>query len=206
MKTESDSKPDKLIFLINKVRKVKKWTSMEDKLLMIVSGNYGHKNWNAIASHFEGRTAIQCCARYKRIRPGGIKGIWTAREDKKVLKLVKQYGRDWGLISKIMVSRTGKQIRDRYLNSLDPNLNKGKFLAYEDEIIIKQYLKFGSKWTKISSYLQGRSGDMVKNRFYTFLKKYSEEIRSNKGGASSYESTEDISLQNNAGSCCILNN
>ena len=207
MDTETIANRNKIIFLINKVRRVKKWTSMEDKLLMIVSNNYGYKNWNAIASNFEGRTAIQCCARYKRIRPGGVKGIWTVFEDKKVLKLVKQYGRDWGLISKVMVSRTGKQIRDRYLNSLDPNLNKGKFSPYEDQIILNQYIKFGSKWTKISNYLHGRSGDMVKNRFYTFLKKHAEDIKANSNrNVVSNESTEDFGLPINVSSSCILHN
>jgi hypothetical protein len=176
----STIKPNKIIFIINKVRKINKWTAMEDKLLMIISSNYGYKSWNVIASHFEGRTPIQCCARYKRIRPGSIKGIWTNREDKMVLKLMKQYGRDWGLISKLMISRSGKQIRDRYLNSLDPCLNKGKFSKEEDDIIMKYYLKFGSKWTKIASFLKGRSGDMVKNRFYTFLKKHAEEVKANR--------------------------
>jgi hypothetical protein len=190
----SSIKSNKIIFLINKVRKIKKWTAMEDKLLMIISKNYGHKNWNAIASHFDERTPIQCCARYKRLRPGGVKGIWTNREDKKVIKLVKQYGRDWGLISKLMIIRTGKQIRDRYLNSLDPCLNKAKFTPEEDEIIVKYYLKFGSKWTKIASFLKGRSGDMVKNRFYTFLKKHAEEVRANTA-ITSCETTEDIGLR-----------
>jgi myb proto-oncogene protein len=186
-------KQSKIIFLIKKVRRVQKWTSMEDKLLMIISRNYGFKNWNSIASQFQGRTAIQCCARYKRIRPGGVKGLWTIREDKKVLKFVKEYGRDWGLISKLMVSRTGKQIRDRYLNSLDPGLNKKKFSKDEDEIIMKYYLKFGSKWTKIASFLDGRSGDMVKNRFYTFLKKSAEETKKLKI-FNSCETTEDINM------------
>jgi hypothetical protein len=167
--------PKRIIFLINKFRKLSKWTSMEDKLLMIISKNYGFKNWRSISSHFVGRTAIQCCGRYKRIRPGGIKGIWTNREDKKVLKLVKQYGKDWGTISNIMGSRTGKQIRDRFINSLDPSLCKSKFIKDEDELILNYYLKYGSKWTKIAGHLNGRSGDMIKNRFYTFLKKKNEE-------------------------------
>ena len=143
---------------------------MEDKLLMLVAKNYGYKNWNAVASHFQGRTSIQCCARFKRVRPGRIKGIWTVKEDNKLLKLVERYGKNWGLISNYMCSRTGKQIRDRYLNSLDPKLNKTRFTDEEDKIILKYYLKYGSKWTKIAYYLNGRSGDMVKNRFYSFIR------------------------------------
>ena len=67
--------------------------------------------------------------------------------------------------------RTGKQIRDRYLNILDDRLNKNKFTKDEDDKIIELYEKFGNSWSKIAKYLIGRTGDMVKNRFYSTLGK-----------------------------------
>jgi hypothetical protein len=74
-----------------------------------------------------------------------------------------------------MLNRTGKQIRDRYLNSLDPTLKKVKFTNEEDLLIQKLYMKYGSKWTKIALHLEGRSGDMIKNRFYSVLKSQLKE-------------------------------
>ena len=65
--------------------------------------------------------------------------------------------------------RTGKQIRDRYLNSLDKRVIKRKFNNNEDEQIIKLYKKYGNSWSTIAKFLQGRTGDMVKNRFYSKL-------------------------------------
>jgi len=70
-----------------------------------------------------------------------------------------------------MKTRNRKQIRDRYLNYLDPNLNKNKFTKWEDEMIIEQFLLLGKKWSLIAKNFQGKTGDMVKNRFYSSLKK-----------------------------------
>jgi hypothetical protein len=163
-------KRNKLVFLITKTKRVEKWSAMEDKLLMIVAGNYGYRNWKAISGHFPGRTSIQCSARYKRIMPGFNKGLWSQREDSALLRLIKLHGKDWSTLSKYMGNRTGKQIRDRYLNTLDPDLARIKFTDEEDQKILELYLKYGSKWTTISKCLKGRSGDMVKNRFYSVIK------------------------------------
>ena len=69
-----------------------------------------------------------------------------------------------------MTNRTGKQIRDRYLNYLDTNVKKEKFSLEEDKNLRELYLKYGSKWTKISKYIDGRTPEMIKNRFYSFWK------------------------------------
>jgi len=63
-----------------------------------------------------------------------------------------------------MKTRNRKQIRDRYLNYLDPNLNKNKFTKWEDEMIIEQFLKLGKKWSLIAKNFQGKTGDMVKKQ------------------------------------------
>ena len=71
----------KNIFILSKVKRVKNWTKEEDDVLMNYAEKYDFKNWNAVAEHLSGRTAIQCSARYKRIKPGIIKGAWTEEED-----------------------------------------------------------------------------------------------------------------------------
>ena len=43
-----------------------------------------------------------------------------------------------------MPERTGKQIRDRFLNSLDGNLNKNQFSKEEDLKIISLYKIYGN--------------------------------------------------------------
>jgi hypothetical protein len=53
------------------------WTKEEDALLLKTSEKYGVRNWKAIAKQIQDRTFIQCAARYKRIRPGIVKGSWV---------------------------------------------------------------------------------------------------------------------------------
>ena len=74
-----------------------------------------------------------------------------------------------------MPYRTGKQIRDRFLNVLDNNLNREKFTFEEDQKIIKLYKSYGKSWSRIAKSLKGRTGDMVKNRFYSSLQKIVEK-------------------------------
>ena len=161
----------------NKKQKIKEnkkpsfWTKEEDRILMEKAQEYHFKNWNAIANFIPGRTSIQCSARYRRIRPGLIKGAWGKEEDEKLLMLHEKYGKNWAAISKEMPHRTGKQIRDRFLNSLDTKFERGKFTEEEDQTIIKYYKLYGNSWAKIAKKLKTRTGDMVKNRFYSSLKK-----------------------------------
>lgn len=40
------------------------------------------------------------------------------------MKLIKKYGKNWKLISEMLGSKNGKQIRQRYINKLDPKIKK----------------------------------------------------------------------------------
>jgi hypothetical protein len=165
------NEPKNIIFHLSKVKRANNWTKQEDTILLEKAKQFQYKNWKAISTYLPGRTDIQCSARYKRIRPGIIKGPWTATEDKQLLELVKTFGKNWSLLSKYMPSRNGKQIRDRYLNNLDPLLKKHNFTAEEDRMILELYIKHGACWSRIAKSLEGRTGDTVKNRFYSTLKK-----------------------------------
>ena len=168
------------IFLIKKVINQKKWTKEEDLNLIKLVKNYNGKNWKEVASFFHNKTPLQCFSRYKRIRPGINKGTWKKEEDKLIVSLVEKYGKSWSKISKIIQTRNGKQIRDRYLNILDPNINKKKFSVEEDYLLIQLYEKFGPKWAKINQFFHKRTTDMIKNRFYSSLKKkYDDYINNN---------------------------
>jgi len=159
-------KPD-----FTKVKKIHPWTQEEDKILLSLARKFKCRKWKKVAEGLRGRTSIQCSARYKRIRPGLTKGHWDEEEDKQVLSLVEQYGKNWSLIAKNIPSRTSKQIRDRYLNTLDKSLNKEKFTKEEDDKIVTLSLKLGTQWSRIAKQFPNRTSDMIKNRFYSSLKK-----------------------------------
>ncbi len=71
-----------------------------------------------------------------------------------------------------MKNRSGKQVRERYINKLDPLINKESFSESEDKKIIQLYHSIGPRWSEISKFLNGRPENMVKNRFYSHIKKH----------------------------------
>lgn len=158
-------------FIISKESNVQKWTTDEDNKLLELSELYKFKSWKKIAEHLPGRTHVQCSARYKRIIPGVIKGAWTESEDQELIRLLGLHGKNWAKISNFLKTRSGKQIRDRYLNTLRPGINKQKFTDEEDSIILTKYKEIGAKWSVIVGFLQNRTSDSIKNRFYTSLRK-----------------------------------
>jgi hypothetical protein len=158
-------------------KKVNFWTEEEDEILKEKAKEFNFKNWKLIANFIPGKNSIQCSARFRRIRPGLIKGAWGKEEDSKLISLYEKYGRNWAAISKEMPQRTGKQIRDRFLNSLDTRYKRGKFSEEEDKMILKYHKIYGNQWAKIAKKIKTRTGDMVKNRFYSSLNK---DIKNNK--------------------------
>jgi len=171
------SKKEKSKFKDREIKKPNFWTEDEDKILKEKAKEYNYKNWNLVSKFIPGRTSIQCSARFRRIKPGLIKGAWGKEEDSKLLSLYTKYGKNWAAISKEMPHRTGKQSRDRFLNYFDTKYERGKFTKEEDNMIIYYYKIFGKSWAKIAKKIKTRTGDMIKNRFYSSLK---NEINNNK--------------------------
>lgn len=161
-------------------KKLNYWTEDEDAILLHYANVHQERNWKEIASHIPTKSDIQCSARYKRIQPGLVKGSWTPEENEKLILLVDTYGRNWSKISEFFVSRTGKQIRDRYLNSLDPEINHDKFTVEEDYKILECYERLGTKWSLISDFFPDRTADMIKNRFYSKVKREMPKMKKNR--------------------------
>jgi hypothetical protein len=164
-------KSSNLIFSIKKIKNQKKWTRDEDELLITLAEKFNEKHWKEISKRFAKKNSLQCFSRYKRIRPGIVKGSWKKDEDLKIMELVNKYGKSWSKISKILDTRNGKQIRDRYINVLDPQIRKGKFTEEEDKTLIILFQKYGPKWATIAKYYPNRTADMIKNRFHSSIKK-----------------------------------
>jgi len=117
---------------------------------------------------------VQCLHRWSKIlKPGIVKGPWTAEQDRKLLEWVKTEGqKHWNQCAEYIQGRTGKQCRERWFNTLNPEINKGEWTAEEDFIIFETYRVFGSQWTKIAKKLgNGRTENSIKNRFYSTLRR-----------------------------------
>lgn len=176
------------IFTIRKIKNQKKWTREEDEQLILLAEKYNEKHWKEISKRFVNKNSLQCFSRYKRIRPGIVKGSWKKEEDNKIIDLVNKYGKSWSKISKILSTRNGKQIRDRFINVLDPEIRKGKFTDEEDRKLILLFKQYGSKWATIAKFYPNRTADMIKNRFHSSIKKKLTGDYSDKNLAQNYES------------------
>ena len=94
---------------------------------------------------------------------------FTNQENTLIAQSVKLIGEDWEIISRFLPGRTAKQVHDRYVNYLQDGLKKEPWTKEEDEILLKTLKSMGPKWTKMTPYLPGRSGNDIKNRWHKHL-------------------------------------
>jgi len=120
---------------------------------------------------------------------------WSHSEDAELLRLIDIHGKKWTEVARLMTGRNGKQVRDRYVNVLMPNIKKKNWTIAEDQLIVSLYAEFGPKWTKIAEHLDGRPEVQVKNRFYTCLKKHYDELQVSQRSASNQKNSSSGSLE-----------
>ena len=73
-------------------------------------------------------------------------------------------------------NKSSKQCRERWVNSLCPNINKGIWTEKEEKNLFLTQLKIGNKWSELAKFLPGRSENDIKNHFYSKLRKYIRKI------------------------------
>jgi hypothetical protein len=97
---------------------------------------------------------------------------FSKEEDEKLRRLIRQYGTHaWGTVSSYMTDRTARQCRHRYKNYLMEGHQKLAWTPAEEELVISKHREFGPKWVRIATFLQGRSGNDVKNRWHKHITK-----------------------------------
>ena len=70
---------------------------------------------------------------------GNQRKIWSSEEDETILNLIKKVGKNWKLLSEILGTKTGKQIRERFINKLDPKIKTEEWTDDEDKLILRYY-------------------------------------------------------------------
>ena len=115
-------------------------------------------------------------------------------EDKRLKELVSKYGeKDWVLISSMMKGRNSRQCRERWTHHLSPHINQKEFTIEEDQLLLAKYDELGPHWKIISQFFEGRTDQMIKNRFYLLQRQIKREIN----GFKQYKYVSRKSLQGN---------
>ncbi len=150
-----------------------RWTKEEDELLRLAIRQHGEKHWRLISENIPGRTPIQCLHRWSKIlKPGLVKGPWSTNEDKLLKEWVDVEGpTKWSACAVRIPGRSGKQCRERWHNTLNPDVKKGEWTPEEDKVIFELQSSIGPKWTEIAKNLPGRTENSIKNRFYSTVRR-----------------------------------
>ena len=127
---------------------------------------HGAAKWVALAATLPGRTDWQCRLRWTQSLDTTInRGPWTASEDKILIDAHKKLGNKWAEISKLIDGRTDNQCRHRWSLVLDSTIQRSRWSAREDKILMDAHKKLGNKWVEISKLIAGRTDKQCKQRW-----------------------------------------
>jgi Myb-like DNA-binding domain len=152
------------------------WSKDEDDRLTDIMKKFKNpRDWEPIAKeHGRGRTAKECHERWIRyLKPGVRKGQWTDHEDAIVMEAVSTSSEQpftrWSDLAQRLPGRVGKQIRDRWVNHLNPSINHLPFSREDDLLLWEGHKKLGKRWVEISTkyFNNSRSENHIKNRWYS---------------------------------------
>lgn len=159
------------------------WTQEEDNLLIMLLKKYIYENRNTnigeliqAPSNFHTNPNIKVNIQNIINNNNNSTATPTDLPDEILLNINPNYI-DWNSIATEMNTnpttrkRYGKQLKERYINHLDPRVVKDYWTDNEERILLQKQKEFGNKWNDIARYLPGRTDNAVKNYFYSKLRR-----------------------------------
>lgn len=97
--------------------------------------------------------------------------VFSTEEDELLAELVtSKVCSNWFEVAQRLPGRTARQCRDRWSNYLCPTNSFAPWTPEEDQLIVDKVNEIGTKWSTIAKYINGRSDNHIKNRWYSGLK------------------------------------
>ncbi|VAH02473.1 unnamed protein product [Triticum turgidum subsp. durum] len=95
-----------------------------------------------------------------------FKGSWAMEEDTLLRAKVQEFGKGrWAKVALYLPGRSGKQCRERWINQLDPNIERKIWTDAEDIKLIEAHQTWGNRWSVIARLLSGRPENAIKNHW-----------------------------------------
>ncbi|CAD8204504.1 unnamed protein product [Paramecium pentaurelia] len=177
-----------------------KWEEVQVKLLKLLIQTYcidqqiSHHLipddvWSLISQIMK-RTIIDCKLQFattrKKIRL--LQQQWQKKEDEALKEICVSYQAQnrpfkWNEIAKELAQKLNQQnvkmtkiVRDRWLNKLNPNIQRGPWEKNEEYELCKQLLKHGKNWMIIAIEMKNsRTENSIKNRYFNILRKLEKQ-------------------------------
>lgn len=132
--------------------------------------------------------------------PGTSKRKFTQEEDRILTEAVAQFGAEkWSFIASFLENRNMRQVRERYMNYLRPNLDSSPLTLEELKLLADMIKKHGNDFAAISKIFVGRTAIFLKNQSVNLdkkIEKLEKSIRLLEGRATSTIAPEYIRSNN----------
>ncbi|KAK8866815.1 hypothetical protein M9Y10_009783 [Tritrichomonas musculus] len=116
-----------------------RFTEFEDHMIVTMVDEYKKAGdrirWGCIASKLSNKTGSDVSHRWNNVlNPDLVKGSWTPKEDLIIIDWVKEHGPvKWNLLQQTcMPHRSGKQVRERWVNIISPSIEANSISAVEN--------------------------------------------------------------------------